>query len=1079
MSPRRGRRSSARTAAQGVGVDAYRQRPFARSLVLLEYMVDRLGGHYGELLRRLSDTAQDSGGFVDALRTRAGRTLPDADLLRYDGNIRMHEARMAQARPDFHLTYFQWLAALLTEMTLDALMYNEAELLSALEQKRIEFASFLPEYTPGDVRKLACFMATGSGKTLLLHLNLLQFLDYGLFEPDNILLLTPNEALSAQHRAELDASGLGALDVTIVEITKFYVDGGNGRRPKKGVSEPTSRYEGPNLLLVDEGHKGGTGAAESGGEREWRAIREALAAGNTPENRGFVFEYSATFAQMAAGSAELYAEYAKCAVVDFGYARFHRDGYGKDFRILNAKATDGADLTLSAGLLSFYRQVLASAQHPSLTSEYQLAAPLWVALGKSVTAAAGSDVAELLRFLDHAASDTAWLASQIERVRGDVAAMQSSLEGDPLEFGVLKDADAHVLASDVQLHLFGGNGRLQLHLLSDHEIGLRSTGAPTDGWCGVVRVGEARKLVDQLRRAGSLIVGEPDKLAGSLFARIESDTNLRFLIGARMFVEGWSSWRVSAMALMNVGKSAGSEIVQMFGRGVRLRGKAMSLRRAGDAAPEAVRLLETLYVFGVRANYLETFVKTLRDEGVARAVHFWPLLEHAPPVDKLDLLTLAPDTTPFEEIVAPDPAKDHVRIAVDSGLTLTTGFTGTAAVGIAAETDYRIDRWLDRESFYQHALEWKRRTRNHQVVVDPETVDALAAGCSVRAPAGTFDDDKDASIARRRSELATACVERALEAAFNRARRTFYAARLQSAALTADDANFPHYDVQGRRTLAVRIEAETQHDIVASLRNLLDGYRIGGVIDETAYLRITTALSESVGVGDVSEKVQAGWKDTSATTRDDGAPPLPRLYFDRHLYAPLLVAAPFEDRHGQLALFTNTGTGVRVSPPALVESEARFVHDLREFWASAKDKPEWRDCEIYLLRNQARTGVDLFTGVGFYPDFLMWLKHGNDQVLCFVEPKGLGRAWPQAKIDLLANIEKQSPPGLPLRGFMVTPTPLPEIQKLRDQATTQSLAADRILLQGSSDDYVAAILLHLSKALTSNGQLRGSATCRR
>jgi hypothetical protein len=198
----------------------------------------------------------------------------------------------------------------------------------------------------------------------------------------------------------------------------------------------------------------------------------------------------------------------------------------------------------------------------------------------------------------------------------------------------------------------------------------------------------------------------------------------------------------------------------------------------------------------------------------------------------------------------------------------------------------------------------------------------------------------------------------------------------------------------------------------------------------------------------------------------------------RHLYAPLLVAAPFEDRHGQLALFTNAGTGVRVSPPALVESEARFVHDLRAFWATDEDKPEWQDCEIYLLRNQARTGLDLFTGVGFYPDFLMWLKRGNDQVLCFVEPKGLGRAWPQAKIDLLANIEKQSPPGLPLRGFMVTPTPLTEIQKLRDMATIESLAADRILLQGSSSEYVAVILLDLAKALTSNGQSRGSTTCR-
>ena len=97
---------------------------------------------------------------------------------------------------------------------------------------------------------------------------------------------------------------------------------------------------------------------------------------------------------------------------------------------------------------------------------------------------------------------------------------------------------------------------MQLHLLSDNEIGLHNTGALNDRWCGVVRVGEARKLLDQLRKAGTLAVGEPDKLAGSLFARIESDANLRFLIGARMFVEGWSSWRVSAMALMNVGRSS-------------------------------------------------------------------------------------------------------------------------------------------------------------------------------------------------------------------------------------------------------------------------------------------------------------------------------------------------------------------------------------------------------------------------------------------------------------------------------------------------------------------------------------------
>ncbi|MGE4341126.1 MAG: hypothetical protein AB7E55_35040, partial [Pigmentiphaga sp.] len=614
--------------AHGVSVNAYKQRPFARSLVLVEHLAGLLGGRYADLLRRLSESAADGGGFLDALLSFAGRTLPDARLREYDANIRRHEARIARQRADFRLTYFQWFAALLVEMTLDAMKSDEAALLRALDDKRKEHAPFLSPYQPSDLRKLACFMATGSGKTLLLHLNLLQFLDYRLFDADNILLLTPNEALSEQHRAELALSGLDDEGVRVIEITKLYVDGDGARRPRKGVSLPASQFEGPNLLLVDEGHKGGSSVADTKGEREWRAIREALAAGNTPENRGFVFEYSATFAQMAAGSAELYDEYAKCIVADFGYARFHGDGYGKDFRILNARARDGGDLTLSAGLLSFYRQVRASGEHPALVADYRLASPLWVALGKSVTAA-NSDVAALLEFLDHAARDTDWLAAQFDKVRRDVAVMQAGIEGDPLEFGALKDIDARELAEDAQTRLFGGCGRLRLHLVSDNEVGLRCTGASDDRYCAVVRVGKAREFVEQVRKDGKLEVGEPDKLSGSLFARIESDDNIRFLIGAKMFVEGWSSWRVSAMALMNVGKGAGSEIVQMFGRGVRLRGKGMRLKRAGDAAPEAVRLLETLYVFGVQADYLQAFVETLRHEGVARAVHFWPVRAHA------------------------------------------------------------------------------------------------------------------------------------------------------------------------------------------------------------------------------------------------------------------------------------------------------------------------------------------------------------------------------------------------------------------------------------------------------------------
>jgi len=54
------------------------------------------------------------------------------------------------------------------------------------------------------------------------------------------------------------------------------------------------------------------------------------------------------------------------------------------------------------------------------------------------------------------------------------------------------------------------------------------------------------------------------------------------LIGSKKFSEGWSSWRVSSMGLMNVGKSEGSQIIQLFGRGVRLKGYQFSLNAFWD-----------------------------------------------------------------------------------------------------------------------------------------------------------------------------------------------------------------------------------------------------------------------------------------------------------------------------------------------------------------------------------------------------------------------------------------------------------------------------------------------------------------
>jgi len=78
-------------------------------------------------------------------------------------------------------------------------------------------------------------MATGSGKTLISHINYYQFLQYNLFQPNSIIYITPNEGLSKQHFDEMQQSGIpvklysGDLhsitpkkgEVLILEITKL------------------------------------------------------------------------------------------------------------------------------------------------------------------------------------------------------------------------------------------------------------------------------------------------------------------------------------------------------------------------------------------------------------------------------------------------------------------------------------------------------------------------------------------------------------------------------------------------------------------------------------------------------------------------------------------------------------------------------------------------------------------------------------------------------------------------------------------------------------------------------------------
>ncbi len=128
----------------------------------------------------------------------------------------------------------------------------------------------------------------------------------------------------------------------------------------------------------------------------------------------------------------------------------------------------------------------------------------------------------------------------------------------------------------------------------------------------IFNIGDASKFKKYLEQQG--ITVDQDVITSSLFDNIKMEkSKINILIGSKKFIEGWDTWRVSSMGLLNIGKGQGPQIIQLFGRGVRLKGKNMSLKRSDD---KFVKPLETLNIFGIKADYLNKFLDAISKEEV-------------------------------------------------------------------------------------------------------------------------------------------------------------------------------------------------------------------------------------------------------------------------------------------------------------------------------------------------------------------------------------------------------------------------------------------------------------------------------
>ena len=1028
-----------------------------RRLLLLNWLHSLFGYEQtSEVLKDLRDVPEgfDSSGrsyLTLRLASRGDRLqISDSDLARYDANIRGYISRLNQRRDErITLRYFQYLAALYVEIFLDGSTTRPQGMLQSLNGFCSRLSPTLgaietPIFSARDLRKVALWMATGSGKTIILHINYMQYLSYSTDTLDNILLISPNEGMSQQHIDEMLLSGLpcqrfdlqsgGAWvdhpdTVQVIEITKLV-----GEKRGLGVTVPVEAFEGKNLIFVDEGHKG------TGGDT-WRRYRDALS------STGFTFEYSATFGQAltAAKNDQLTAEYSRSIIFDYSYRYFYGDGYGKDFSILNIKEDSSVSQTntlLLGSMLSFYEQMRFYSDNLEKVHQYHIEKPLWIFVGSKVNAVytenrrTCSDVLTVIKFLAKFLGDQQWAIEVINRFLAGTSGLTMETGSDLFlnRFLYLRECkeSASQIYDDILLSVFHARMRGGVYACpigrASGEIGLRVSSSSR--YFGVIYVGDAKRFLQLLSDDDNEVAIQQDLISDSLFRSIgDSQTTIEMLIGAKKFMEGWNSWRVSNMVLLNIGRREGSEIIQLFGRGVRLRGRQFSLKRTTNlpgSHPNHIELLETLNVFSVRADYMAQFRRYLEREGIDIGARIEFPIAIRPNRNFLDGDLVIPRLPTDSDFVRSglmmldlDP---KIEVSVDLAVraeSVESRFGEASPMSVHGGSEVficdNVLELIDWERVYLDVIVYKQDNGFDNLIVRLETLRKLVIEPGREQRFHIFADEM-AVDPRRFSDVNR--LHRTIVSVICEYIRCFYRRRHEHwntenmiyKRLDSDDTNFRDYVVRAP---------------------LGEG-------------KLLSEIEELISEADILY-------DSEQVT-------LPTIYFDRHLYQPLLVQA--DER-------------IVSTPLGLNASERRFVFDLRRYWSTlGKDRKE--GIELYLLRNLGRgQGVGFFEGRGFYPDFILWTKKDQNQRIVFVEPHGMIHSGPYRNDDKARLHERLSElgraiskrtgvSGVTLDSFIISATPYNDLQKIYDDGTwnVRRFSDHHILFfdAGLDRDYIERIL---------------------
>ena len=810
---------------------------------------------------------------------------------------------------------------------------------------------------------LAYWMATGSGKTIIMHLNIVQYLKYCTHVKDfEVIMTTPGVNLIEQHEREL-IPFLDFLNTKNRNIIRLTIDTTSAllNKPNDFFTFPESKsYR--RLILVDEAHIGLSTASASGTDGAFMDLRKRLNIQNS-----FLFEYSATFHNIAG---DLEREYEKAIVYDYNYNLFYKDGYGKDYFFQDVKedvlqgdenARFGDNLHYNLRNINekieLWHKIDYNDQKKFFETSRFPDKPLIAFMGNTVNNKEKSGKND-----DDEVSDIGKIVNFLAQLTDDEKQKYSYLFNNAYQGKLTLTKNPE---TDDEILLSYGNG---------------------DYW-GIVNVGNGAKFINDL--ANEKVVKNPREKA--IISHIEKysfrnidrqESPINVLIGSRKFAEGWNCFRVSVIGLINLGSSKGNKIIQIFGRGVRIKGLKNNGKRTflahnndyfelkNEKEPDKLQKIETLCVFSLKKSYLETFTKAVNQE---LAIEKRYEIKVNPSVIKLNdnkeiLFEEFRQRIPIFKLSKTEIEQRCVNLLPHNSFEIKYKQNGNILRGAVNNFSISLDYRPNRQEEGVDVLgDISNFVRTFPLFINQSRINTLIAEYQEANALFVNNEDKQLKIEhilgfvtdiRYKTELDKTQIN-LLENLVAQVVTDFLKKLNNKVNWYINNSNYTYNELLKQSTETKKGDFIDRYYILKTIETTKE------VRNKTIFKKQSEIEAEKQEFEDTIEQIAENLK-----VRNNG----------NHIYQPLLrEVLPKADEEKDL----------KISPDKLNGGEKKFVEDIAAYF---KDNPTYKSYEVYLMRN-----VETLKSIGiylnddsqvFYPDFILWLLKDNKVYINFIDPKG-------------------------------------------------------------------------------------------